>query len=117
MTETPPPVIEEGIAIAKARTSAARGRLVSSLLRLKNSVMPGALARKLVHAATDKAADAADAGAQAVRARPAVAAGVAALAALFLARKPIARAISSDPPETPSARARSPVKRSRKAKP
>lgn len=113
---------EADIDRARLRTVRAKARLTEALTALKTRLMPRTIARHLLDAGKDKATDAAEAGVEAVKARPGVAIGVAALAALFLARKPIARAISSEPAETPPAPARSPRKPTprkpvRKAKP
>lgn len=108
---------EERLARAELHADRARNRLVADLLALKNRLMPARLFGDLFRKAKASSADAAEAGVDAVKARPGLTIGIAALAGLFLARKPIARAISSRKPETPAPRARSSVKRSRKAKP
>lgn len=113
---SPPQLIESEVARAEERSERARGRLTDTLLTLRHRLMPKVLARNLVDAISEKSADAAKAGADAVKARPGVVAGVTALAALFLARKPISRAISRDGDETPVPPRRSPAKPSRKGK-
>lgn len=118
---------EERLEHAQARATRARDRLVADLLAIKERLMPARLFGDLWRKSKSTGAEAAAVSAEAIKARPGVAVGVVALAALFLARKPIARAISSRKPSaravsprksaTPPARTRSPVKRSRKAKP
>lgn len=110
------------IARARLRAVRAKAQLTDTLRVLKARFMPRAIARHLAVATKEKAVDVAEATVDTVKARPGVAVGVAALAALFLARKPIARAISSGPAETPAVPARSrrkPASRNpvRKAKP
>lgn len=105
------------IARAQVRADLARVRLSDALAALKQRLLPKTIARRLVVTTKDKAVDAAEAGVDAVKARPALAVGAAALAALFLARKPIVRAISGDDQETPAKPPRSRAKPARKAKP
>lgn len=104
------------IARARARTLLARERLAEALATLKLRLAPKVLARNAALVAKDKAANAAVAGVEAAKARPAITAGIAALAALVLARKPITRAISEKSDETGDGAARSPANPSRKAK-
>lgn len=92
---------------AQRRADRARERLSDALTALKQQLSPGIVARKVATTTKEKATEAADAGVEAVKARPAVAVGAAALAALFLARKPLIRALSSDDDETPPRSARS----------
>lgn len=103
---------EAQIVAARARAEAARDRLGNALGVLKQRLLPATIARNLAHDLADKGQDVAKAGSEAIRARPGVAAGAAALVALFLARKPIKRALidrdtSSQRPETPTRPARS----------
>jgi ElaB/YqjD/DUF883 family membrane-anchored ribosome-binding protein len=102
---------EAQIAAAEQRVVRARGRLTDALGALKERLLPGNIARSVAHGLAEKSQDAAKAGVDAVKARPAAALGVAALAGLFLARKPIARALggeeSDQPDETPAASPRS----------
>ena len=95
---------------AKLRVVRSKARLTDALRALKTRLLPRTIARNLLDATREKADDAAEAGVDAVKARPGIAIGVAGLATLFLARKPIARAISSDEKETPPAKTRSPRK-------
>lgn len=95
------------IALAQARADHARERLAEALTALKQRLLPSTIAHNLVQGAKDKGADAAQAGVAAVKASPGIAVGLAALAGLFLARKPIARAISGNDEETQPASARS----------
>lgn len=117
MNDIPSPVIEVGVAQAQSRSAQARSQFIVSLMRLKNSLMPGVIAHKLVDAVTAKALKSGQATVEKVRERPAAAIGMAALIALFFARRPIARALSSRKRATPKPRTRSPAKRIRKAKP
>lgn len=98
---------DDAVADAQRRADGARVRLAETLSTLKRSLLPRTLARSLARATTEKAADAAAAGIESARARPAAAAGVVALAAMFIARKSIARAISGGRDETRTAPARS----------
>lgn len=88
---------DESIARAQLRSQRARAQLSDALLALKERLLPRTIARNLVQATKEKAVDAAHSGADAVKARPGLALGAAALAALFVARKPIARAFADDP--------------------
>ena len=113
---------DEDIDRARLRAARAKGRLIDGLETLKERLMPRAVARMFLKATKEEASDVAAAGVNAIKAKPALIAGAAGIAALFLARKPIARAISSDTDETAPAKARSPrnsVSRKpvRKAKP
>lgn len=100
------------IASARARASAARNRLADALAALKQRLLPRTLARNLAQDIAAKGQEAAQAGVDVAKARPGVAIGAAAVAALLLARKPIARAIgiakTGEPPETQARAARSP---------
>lgn len=87
---------DESIARAQARSNRARAQLGDALAALRDRLLPRTIARNLVQAGKDKATDTVHAGTDAVKARPGLALGAAAVAALFLARKPIARAISGD---------------------
>ncbi len=84
------------ITAAKLRAEGARKRLALALAALKDRLLPRTIARNLASGIADKSAEIAKSSADAAKARPAVAIGVAALAALFFARKPIIRAISTD---------------------
>lgn len=95
---------------ARLRAARAKGRLVDGLETLKERLMPRAVARMFLKATKEEASDVAAAGVNAIKAKPALIAGAAGIAALFLARKPIARAISSEPGETPTKAPRSPRK-------
>lgn len=108
---------ESDIERARLRTLRAKARLTAALSALKQRLLPSTIARNLFESGKAKAADAAEASVDAVRARPGIAVGVAALAALLLARKPIARAISPERSATTSRPARSRRKPVRKAKP
>lgn len=102
---------EAQIAAAEQRVERARGRLTEALVALRERLMPGAIARNVAQGIAEKGQDAARAGVDAVKARPGAAIGLVALAGLFLARKPIARALAGDesdqPDETPAASPRS----------
>ena len=102
---------EQQIAAAERRVERARARLTDALGALKDRLLPGNIARNVAHGIAEKGQDAAKAGVDAVRARPAAAIGIAALAGLIFARKPIVRALTgeeSDPDdETPAGSPRS----------
>ena len=107
--------------LAEARAAYARTRLTEALTELRARLMPGVLARNVAHGIAEKGSEAAKAGVEAAKARPGVAVGAAALLGLFLARKPIGRAITgteagenSADGETPQRPARSPAKPDRK---
>lgn len=91
------------IEAAEARVARARSRLADALGALKERLMPGNLARSVASGIAEKSQDAAKAGVDVVKARPAAAIGIAAVAGLFFARKPIARALGSDEPSEPDA--------------
>ncbi len=108
---------DETIAAAQVRVARARNSLTEALSALKERLLPGNIARNLAHGIAERGQDAAQAGVDAVKARPATALGIAALAGLFLARKPIARALapengheSDEPDATPPAPPRSPAR-------
>lgn len=113
----------ETIAAAEVRVGLARARLTDALSELRTRLMPRVLARNVAQGIADKGTEAAKAGVAAARARPGVAVGAAALLGLFLARKPITRAITGDDDapenstddETPAQPARSPAGSIRKA--
>lgn len=99
---------EQSIAKAQARSDKARAQLSETLSALRDRLLPRTIARNVAKATKEKASDAVQAGTDAVKARPGLAIGAATLAALFFARKPIARAISHDEDETTADPARSP---------
>lgn len=104
---------DERLAHAQQRADRARDRLIADVFALWGWLHPSRLLGKVVRKTRASAAGTASAGVAAVRDRPALFAGGIALAALFLARKPIARALSRATAETPPASPRSPVKRAR----
>lgn len=107
---------EADIEQARLRAADAKARFSEALAALKTRLLPRTIARHLVDTTKEKASDAAEASVEAIKAKPAVAVGAAALIALFLARKPLKRAISSDNAETPAVPARSFRNSVRKAK-
>lgn len=115
---------DDAIAIAEVRVGYARARLTEALAELKARLVPRVLARNVAKGIAEKGSEAARVGVEAVKARPGVAVGAAALLGLFLARKPIGRAITgggdadtdnSEAEETPPGPARSPARPVRKA--
>lgn len=110
MTDTP------ALIAARARATAAHAQLADAIGDLKDRLAPATIARNLAHDVAEKSTEVAQSGVAAVRARPVAAAGIAALAALFLARKPIVRALTRDSDETTALPARSAAEpRDRKA--
>lgn len=77
------------IAERRGEAEAARERLLATVEEIKHRLAPKMIANDAWEGVKDKGVAAADTAATAVRERPALAAGVAASAALFLARKPI----------------------------
>jgi len=85
------------IAEAERSATAARERVSHTLAALQFKLNPGRLARQAVRDATDRSGAAAMAGAESVRRNPSAAAGIAALAGLFLARRKIAKLFRRSP--------------------
>ena len=77
------------IAVKRGQAEAARERLVGTVEEIKRRLAPKSIAQEAWEGAKDKGAAVADSAVTTVRERPALAAGVAAGAALILARKPI----------------------------
>lgn len=77
--------------VAAARIDAARARasLMETARELQERLSPGALAQNAWEGAKSKGADLAEDAVDAVRRRPAIASGVVAAIALFLAREPL----------------------------
>ena len=74
---------------AKIEAERARRRFGDSVATLQERLKPGALADQAWTGVKDKGSEIADGAVDAVKARPAAAAGVAAAFLLFLARRPI----------------------------
>ena len=80
---------EVRIAAARGEAEAHRRRLIATLDAIKQRLAPRSIAHDAWAGAKDKGSEVADSTITAVRQRPAIAAGVAAGAALLLARKPL----------------------------
>jgi hypothetical protein len=78
------------IEAAKTDAERARRRLGETVSTLQQRLKPGTLADHAWTGVKDKGSDLADGAVEAVKARPAAAAGAVAAVLLFLARKPIA---------------------------
>ena len=89
---------------AQRRSTRARDELSDTLAALKQRLGPKTIARNVAQGVSEKSTDAV----HVVKAYPGVAAGLAGLAALFFARKPIVRAISRRDKATAPEAARSP---------
>jgi hypothetical protein len=77
------------IAAARIEAERARARLMDTARELQERLSPGALAQNAWEGAKSKGADLAEEAVDAVRRRPAIASGVVAAIALFLAREPL----------------------------
>ena len=77
------------IAAARIETERSRARLMATARELQERLSPSTLARGAWEGAKMKGADIAEDAVDAVRRRPAVASGVVAAIALFLAREPL----------------------------
>ena len=77
------------IAAARIETERRRARLMATARELQERLSPATLARGAWEGAKMKGADMAEDAVDAVRKRPAVASGVVAAIALFLAREPL----------------------------
>lgn len=77
------------IAAARGDANAKRQKLLGTLDELKVRLAPKTIAQDAWEGAKDKGSEVADTTITAVKQRPAIAAGVAAGAALLLARKPL----------------------------
>lgn len=77
------------IAAARIEAERARGRLMDTARELQERLSPARLSRDAWQGAKTKGADLAEDAVDAVRSRPAMAGGVAAAIALFLARDPL----------------------------
>lgn len=81
------------LAEAERDAAVARERLSSTVNILQTKLDPKTLARSTVNEITDRGTAAAKAGVARARRNPAIVAGVALLAGLFFARRPIAAAV------------------------
>ena len=77
------------VAAARIEAERSRARLMDTARVLQDRLSPGTLARDAWEGAKVKGADLAEDAVDAVRKRPAIAGGVAAAIALFLAREPL----------------------------
>ena len=77
------------IAAARIEAERARARLMETARELQERLSPGNLAQNAWEGAKSKGADLAEDAVDAVRRRPAIASGVVAAIALFLAREPL----------------------------
>ena len=84
MTADPPQV-----AAARIEAERARSRLMNTARELQERLSPATLAHSAWAGAKEKGADLAEDAVDAVRRRPAIAGGVVAALALFLAREPL----------------------------
>lgn len=84
------------VALARVRIEEARRRLSTTLVEVQHRFSPRMLAHEAVEGATETAVALAREGAEAVRARPALIAGVVGVIGVFLARGRIARAFKGD---------------------
>lgn len=78
-----------GIAAARIEAERARAKLMDTARELQERLSPGTLAQSAWAGAKAKGADFAEEAVDAVRRRPAIAGGVVAAIALFLAREPL----------------------------
>ena len=78
-----------GIAAARIEAERAREQLMETARELQERLSPGVLAHSAWEGAKSKGADLAEEAVGAVRRRPAIAGGVVAAIALFLAREPL----------------------------
>ena len=77
------------VAAARIEAERARARLMETARELQERLSPGNLAQNAWEGAKSKGADLAEEAVDAVRRRPAIASGVVAAIALFLAREPL----------------------------
>ena len=77
------------VAAARIEAERARARLMDTARQLQERLSPGNLAQNAWEGAKSKGADLAEEAVDAVRRRPAIASGVVAAIALFLAREPL----------------------------
>lgn len=77
------------IAAARIEAERARARLMETARELQERLSPGTLAQNAWQGAKSKGADLAEEAVDAVRRRPAIASGLVAAIALFLAREPL----------------------------
>ncbi|RST31016.1 DUF3618 domain-containing protein [Sphingomonas ginkgonis] len=94
------------IARARGEAEAARAKLMGTVDELKARLSPQKVTSDAIQGAKNKSIEVADQTVTAVRQRPGMAAGVAAAAALFLARKPLFATVAgwfsgSDDRDTP----------------
>ena len=77
------------VAAARIRADKARAELMETAHELQQRLSPATLAQNAWQGAKSKGADLAEDAVDAVRKRPAIASGIAAAIALFLAREPL----------------------------
>lgn len=81
------------IARARGQADQAKSRLMGTVDEAKARLAPGKLASDAVQSAKDKSIVAADDAVSKVKERPGLTAGIATIAALFIARKPLFAAV------------------------
>lgn len=84
---------ERIVAIAEARSTAARARLSATLSRLQTRLSPKALAQEAASTLLEKGKDLAAGSVDAAKRNPTKAAGTVAAVGLFLARRPLTRLV------------------------
>ena len=104
-------VHEVRIARARGNADAAKARLLATLDEVKARLAPGKLTSDAVQSVKNKSIVVADDTVTAVKDRPLMAAGLAAAAAAFIARKPLVAAVGrwlggDEEENTPTQRAR-----------
>lgn len=77
------------IAAARIEAERARARLMETASQLQERLSPGTLAHNAWEGAKNKGADLAEDAVDAVRQRPALASGIVAAIAMFIARRPL----------------------------
>ena len=82
------------VAAARIQAEKARAELMETAHELQQRLSPGVLAQNAWEGAKSKGADLAEDAVDAVRSRPAIAGGIVAAIALFLAREPLMDAAS-----------------------
>jgi ElaB/YqjD/DUF883 family membrane-anchored ribosome-binding protein len=81
------------IARARGEADAAKARLMNTADEIKARLAPGKIASDAVQSAKDKSIVAADEAVTAVKDNPGLSAGIATVAALYIARKPLFSAV------------------------
>ena len=95
--------VDPQIVVAERRAADAKTRLIAGLAALRDHISPAAIATRVASRVKDRGAAALEGSVETVREHRWAAAGIATLAGLLLARKPISALLRGDETSAPDA--------------